>query len=59
MKIIDTNIFSKFLGGELVIDISGDVYTTEDLRNEIAILRSQFSSNWAKLGIVKFIEITD
>lgn len=57
MKIIDTNIFSKFIKGEITTDLSGEAYTTDDLRNELEILKSSFPNHRNSLQDVKFIEI--
>ena len=57
MKIIDTNILSKVISGEVTTDLSGEVYMTDDLRNEFEILKSAFPKYRAKLLGVSFIDI--
>lgn len=38
MKIVDTNILNKFLKGEILLDLSEQFYTTENLRDEVETL---------------------
>ncbi|MFA5931871.1 MAG: hypothetical protein WC793_00625 [Candidatus Paceibacterota bacterium] len=57
MKIIDTNILNKFIRDERSFDSSDEFFITEELKDEIEILKSLSPNYRNKIQRIKFIDI--
>lgn len=57
MKIVDNNIISKFCSSEVVFDFSGEIYTTQDLKDEFEISKYASVMFREKLRNVNFLNI--
>ncbi len=57
MKIIDTNILNKFIRDEILLDSSDEFCITEELKDEIEILKSLSPDYRNKIQRIKFTDI--
>ncbi len=57
MKIVDTNIISKFCAGEIHVDFSDSVYITAELKDEIEIHKASFPGHRTKIDRIKLLDV--